>query len=414
MSETSSRYERSTRSAYLITSLLEAPFWTIYGMLIFILCKELKAPLYQYTTLIALKPAVSLLTPYWSHLIYKRPDRLRSNIILAELIGHIPFLLFPFIHSTWYIVFAGAIFLAMKRCIIPAWMEILKLYLPKETRAKTFSSGATLSFVASIALPFALGKWLDIHPGSWRELFPLCALINLAGTAFLLRIPKENVPSEQSNKTPPSIKEFLLVPWKHTIRLFFTRPDFMRFQLGFMLGGGGLMLMQPALPPFFSKVLELSYTDIAVAIASCKGIGFALTSRLWAKGIDKTTPYLFSAMVILLSIFFPIGLWFGKIHVYWVFAAYIIYGVMQAGSKLAWNLSGPLFAGKEDSTVYSSVNVVSVGIRGMIAPVLGSLLVGSFSPSVALFAGGAFCLLATAQLTWEHFRVKAAATTVAN
>jgi hypothetical protein len=83
--------EARATQAFIWTNFLKAPFWAMYVLLVFILSKDLSATYLQITCLIALKPVVSLFSSYWSALIHKRPDRLRSNVILASLIGHAPF-----------------------------------------------------------------------------------------------------------------------------------------------------------------------------------------------------------------------------------------------------------------------------------------------------------------------------------
>jgi len=393
--------ENRTAHAFIWTSLLKAPFWGMYALLLFILSKDLQATYLQITCLIALKPVLSLFSPYWSALVYNRPDRLRSNIILATLIGHLPFFFFPFIDNPWFVVAAGAIFLMLKRGIIPAWMEILKRNMSEKKRHQTFSYGSILSNVGGALLPILFGRWMDLEPGSWRLLFPLTALLSFIATLFLLLIPTTKAPPE---KIPFDIKAALLRPWKNSWHLLKTRPDFTRYQIGFMLGGGGLMLMQPALPDFFIKELSLSYTALAAAIAACKGIGFALTSNIWARWMDRLRIYRLSALVTLLAAFFPILLLFAQVQIAWVYIAYLIYGVMQAGSELSWHLSGPLFAKQEDSSAYSSVNVVTVGFRGLFAPICGSLLCTAFNPTAALLMGAALCGLASVQLIAAHGR----------
>ncbi len=54
--------------------------------------------------------------------------------------------------------------------------------------------------------------------------------------------------------------------------------------------------------------------------------------------------------------------------------AYLAYGIMQAGSELSWHISGSYFAKNSDSTAYRSLNVISIGIHGCIAPILGTLI----------------------------------------
>ena len=392
---------KKASQAFIWTSFLKAPFWGMYALLIFILSKDLQASYIQITCLLALKPVVSLISPYWSALVHKRPDRLRSNVILATLIGHAPFFFFPIFDHPWFIIGSSALFLMMKRGIIPAWMEILKRNLPEGKRHRTFSYGSALSYLGGAILPIFFGHWMDIDASAWRLLFPLTSALSLTGTLFLMRLPTDKAPTE---KVPFHLKAALLRPWKNAWHLFKTRPDFTRYQMGFMLGGGGLMFMQPAFPDFFLGELHLSYTTLAIAITTCKGIGFALTSRIWAGWMDKLSIYRFSALVTSIAALFPLALLLAKWQISWIYAAYLIYGLMQAGSELSWHLSGPLFARNEDSSAYSSVNVVTVGLRGLVAPICGSMLCIAAGPTPVLLLGGALCLLASFQLTASHRR----------
>jgi len=387
--------ESRATQAFIWTSFLKAPFWALYALLVFVLSKDLSATSLQITCLIALKPVVSLFSPYWSALIHKRPDRLRSNVILASVIGHAPFFFFPIFDHPWFIVASGALFLMMKRGIIPAWMEILNRNIPEGKREKTFSYGSILSYIGGAILPIFFGRLMDIEPGSWRLLFPLTSLLSLVGTAFLIRLPTEEVPK---TKDPFNFKESLIRPWKNSWHLFKTRPDFLNYQIGFMLGGGGLMIMQPAFPTFFLGELKLSYTALAIAITTCKGIGFATTSRIWAGFMQRLGIYRFSSLVTLVATLFPLALLAAKIQVSWVYIAYLIYGIMQAGSELSWHMSGPLFAKNEDSSAYSSTNVVTVGVRGLFAPFCGSFICSKTNPTLVLLLGGLLCLLASIHL----------------
>ena len=134
------------------------------------------------------------------------------------------------------------------------------------------------------------------------------------------------------------------------------------------------MILQPALPKFFMDVLGLSYTELSIALNLCKGIGFVLTSQIWANGMHKTDILRFSTLVIVLGAVFPLILLFAQIHVLWIYVAYLVYGMMQAGSELSWHLSGPIFAKEGESSQFSGVNVLTVGLRGSVIPQLGALL----------------------------------------
>lgn len=388
-----------TSAAFMWTRVLNTPFWALYSMLPFFLYKDLHATPLQVTLIIALKPLVSLISLYWSASVNLRRDRLVSNVIWAGILGHMPFFFFPFFNNVWFFIFSFGIYSMLNRGVIPAWMEILKINIRGTAREQVFAYGTAFGYLGSALFPILMGWILDDYVQSWRWLFPCSAVIALTSIFFQLRIPI-SVHQEKSSPTQRTFSFYdeLINPWSKAWKLVCERPDFGRFQIGFMLGGFGLMVMQPALPHFFVDSLLLSYTELAIALTVCKGLGFALTSPLWAQWMNRVNIYFFSSWVTGIACLFPIFLTFAQYDLFWVYIAYISYGVMQAGSELSWNLSGPIFAKDEDSSVFSSVNVLTVGLRGCLAPILGSF-VGLFSNSLTVILLGAFfCALSSIRM----------------
>lgn len=390
-------YLNKTQEAYTWTRILGTPFWAIYTLLPFIMCKDLEATAFQIACVISLKPIVSLLSLYWSSLIRSRHDRLVSNIVWAGVFSHLPFLFTPWINHPWYFIFASAVYMLFYRGVNPAWMEILKLNVPEDARKKVFAYGSAVCYVGGAVLAIFMGSLLDDYFQAWRWLFPFTALLSFGAIVFQTRLP---INTSISPLNPPAIsfKQQLIKPWKEARELLKQRPDFSKFQLGFMLGGGGLMLWQPALPQFFFDTLHLNYKELTIAMTLCKGIGYAITLPLWTKWMNRMNIFAFSGVVTAIAALFPLGLMAAQWNILWLYAAYFLYGLMQAGSELSWNLSGPIFSEKEDSSTYSGINVMTIGLRGCVAPPLGSLLCNLTSASTVLLVGGGFCLLATWQM----------------
>lgn len=394
-------YFSKTRLAYTWTRILNTPFWAIYTLLPFIMCKDLQATPWQIACIISLKPIVSLFSLYWSSQITKRRDRLISNIIWAGILGHLPFLFVPWISNPWYFVFASAIYMLFHRGVNPAWMEVLKVNVPEHSRKTVFAYGSVVYHVGGALLAIVIGWTLDETYQAWRWLFPLTALFAFCAIIFQATLPVKQIFDEQCSAPPPTftLKEQFQKPWKEAWELMQQRPDFARFQIGFMLGGGGLMLWQPALPQFFIETLQLNYKELTFARTLCSSFGYALALPLWTRGMNKIDFFLFSGIVTVIAALFPLGLIAAQWNILWLYAAYLIYGMMQAGSELSWNLSGPIFSKHEDSSIYSGVNVVTVGLRGCIAPPLGSYICNLTNTTMVLLIGGGFCLLAT----WQMF-----------
>jgi len=381
-----------TRAAFLWTNIFRAPFWAIYSLLLFILYKDLHASPLQIALFIALRPVVSLFSMYWGAIINRRPDRLLANVVWAGVIGYVPFLLFPLFYSPWYVLFASAVYMMMHRGVVPAWMEIFKQNLPSGHQEKVFSYGSMISYIVGAVAPLLVGPLLDTYVLCWRWIFLATALLGLGAIVFQLRIPI-HLPAKSAPEPASSLSQTLVTPWTSAWSLMKHHLDFRAYQIGFMIFGGcGLMLMQPALPCFFIDVLGLSYTSLSIALSLCKGVGFALTSPLWARRMPRVDLFRFSSVVTLLGALFPILLLLGTGHVLWVYIAYFAYGMMQAGSELSWHLSGPLFAQDEDSSPYSTVNVLTVGLRGCVIPQVGSLFCLFFPSQIILVMGGVLCV----------------------
>lgn len=388
--------EKSTTRIYLLVCLLSFPLKGLLYLIAMILYKDLHATTLQITTMIALKPIVSLLSPYWSQHVHAKRHLLISNIFWANFIKFFPFLIIPFFSNPWFIIITTALYMFLHRGIIPAWMEILKSNLSKKVRSKTCAAGTAIDYVGGIALPLTLGVALDNLHEAWRWLFPLLALIALTSCWFIKKIPTVHL---NLDKTPPqeekSLIEFILAPWKSCVKIFSLRGDFFKFQIAFFLGGAGLMIIQPALPKYLVDVLDLSYKGMFTAIAAFNGIGFALTTPMWVKFFHKTKIFTFCAIVCLIGAAFPLLLIGAQYSTYLVYAAYFMWGSMQGGSTLSWKMSGPVFSNTQDSSPYSSINILTVGIRGLIFPYLGAMILTNSGPQLSMLVGGGFCIAAT-------------------
>ncbi len=392
------------RQAFLWSYILNTPFWAIYNLLPFILYKDLGASAWQITLMITLKPVVSIFSVYWSDYVNKRADRLVPNVIAGNIIGHLPFLFFPWFENIWWFIGSFALYMMFYRGVIPAWMELLKQNTKGSLRQKIVAYSITVSYVGSAIFPVFFGWMMDDYYQSWRWIFSLTSLISLLSIFLQLKIPRVEEPEYEEVKPLRP----LFRPWKNMGILLKERPDYKNFQIGFMLGGFGIMVLQPALPEFFMGTLNLNYKELGMAMTMCKGIGFALTSGLWANWMNHVNIFKFSALVVFMFSLFPLGLLSAQYSLILLYLSYLGYGVMQAGSELAWKLSGPIFSREEDSSLYSSVNVLTVGMRGCVANPLGGLLCALGGPAIVMILGFFFCFSAALQLNFAG-RIKLAA-----
>lgn len=384
-------YYFKTRFTLLWASLLNEPFASLYSMLPFILRKDLGGSALEIVILTMLRPVVSLLSFYWSFDLKSKRYQLRSNLVIAGLLSRLPFLFFPVMQSSWYLIFAGLVYILFSRAAIPAWMEILKLNIPKESREKLFSLGWTIGYVEGILIALGIGALLDTLTYSWKYLFFFSALLGMVSVFLQARVPIRGEEEFALTESEPFTHKRISRPWIEAFQLMRERPDFALFQMGFMAGGFGVMVIHPALPYFLVDDLTLSYLSLGVAITVCKGLGIVFTSPIWARLLSRYPVNRLAGLVCLGFSLFALCLILAPWTLFWVFFAYLLYGIAQGGSHLIWHLSGPHFAQNEESSRYSSVNILMVGLRGLVAPALGALLCSWLGPKATLFIGSLCC-----------------------
>lgn len=379
--------EKKTRRAVIWSNLLGEPLFTLYGFISFILYKDLGASAFLISLVTMLKPVVTIFSFYW------RLGSLRSSVLWAGFWMRAPFLLCPWIDSAWYLAAAAVSYMFFYRAAIPAWVEILKRGLP-EGRDRAFSVSSALGYLEGVGLSLAVGGLLDLESGLWKICFFAAALIGMGS----LWVQSQIAIVDSFVEKRVSWKELVVKPWRDSWQLMRSRPDFARFQWGFMLCGFGIMLIQPALPIFAVDDLKISYLEMAVALSIAKGLGFALSSPLWSRGMDRFSIDRVASLVFLIVGLFPVFLGLSLYNGWWLYGAYFLYGVGQGGSHLVWNMSGPIFSGKEDSGRYTAVNLVLAGIRGAVGPSLGGVLAVTLGPVFVLVLGSIFCFYSALRL----------------
>ncbi len=362
-----------TKAAVLISELLNSPLSSICLCSSFILYKSLGGTPFQVGILTTLKPSVALLILYWSAAVHTSREKLMNNLIWAGILARAPFFIFPWIQSPWVFISCIGIYMFFHRAANPAWVEIMKMNLPDTHRGRIYSLASALSYAEGFLLSFWIQGWLTHNELAWRWLYPVAALIGMTSILVQTRLP---LYVEQSHKmnTFTNWKSKVISPLSEALDLMKRRPDFRRFQIAFFLCGFGLMMASGVIPIFCVDILNASYQDYITAVLVCQGFGFVLTSRIWGEQLHQLHIFKIMAYVIICFILFGVFFLLTPISMSFFYVAYFIYGVGQAGSRLCWNLSGPIFSKEKNSTVYSSINILMVGIRGCIAPLLGTLL----------------------------------------
>lgn len=382
-----------TKLALFWMHFANEPFVALFTLIGFILKKELNASMFALSFFATLSPVISFFSFFWGSYVTKNERSLLPNLIGAWVLGRVAFLFLPFTSSVWYLIFAAACYQLFYRASTPAFIEILKQNVQKKERPSFFSSIYILSFIESIFLGLFIGRLLDQSSLNFKTMFALAAFISMTSIFFQRKIP---MPVSEKNQKAKKIsfKDAILLPIAESFHLIKKTKEFFHFQMGFMIGGFGLMIINPALIIFYSDTLDLTHQNLTYARYIFMGCGVLISTYFWQKALKKSSILLMTFFIIFGFSLFPIFILLSKHSFFFLYLAFFIYGIFQAGSHLVWHLSGTLFAQEEESSSkYTAANVLMVGIRGLIGPFLGGALTCAVGSQPTLVLGSLICFL---------------------
>ena len=295
-----------TIRAFYASCLFNECLFYACALLPFILVKDLGASSMHIELLIIMRPLLGLISPYWSFGVNNKQSKLVPNVLWANFLSKLPFIFLPFTDNIWIILAMVFVFWVFYRGSMPAWMEILKLHMDGKERAKVFSRSFLTSNVLCIVLAFTFAPIMQAYPGSWKVLFSVSAFLGFSTLYFQAKLPlnlKVYSPETKDSVVPTSRVtwiENIKKPWQASLRLLWKRKDFSKFQLGFLLGGGSVMMMKPA-EIMLAKLPQLSYYDINHAVGMCKSLGILLTLNLWKKSVGEHNLFKLCSIILCLT-----------------------------------------------------------------------------------------------------------------
>jgi hypothetical protein len=381
-----------TRRALLWMHILNEPMVALYTLLPFILVKDFGAGPLEVSLFISLRPILTFFSYFWGINLSRKKSDLIPNVMTAYVLAYLPFAILSLTGNIWLILLSAGFYQLFYKAGLPGWIEVMQKNLPTQVRDNIFSLSFVLGFVISGTIGIFLGFLLDANPNYLRGLLSAFSVIGLSNFFLLKKIPQPS-PTQESATPPLQKRVNFTTALTESLRLLRTTPDFWIFQVAFTLGAGSLMLMSPSLSLFYVSVLSLSHAQITLARFLFMALGVVASSFFWKQGLQRFHVNVLSIWLLIGFGFFALTMLIAQMHLYCLYLAFFLYGISQSGSHLVWNLSGPIFAKGNVSIPYTSVNLLMVGVRGLIFPMLGGIFATFLPIQVVIGIGMLTCFI---------------------
>jgi MFS family permease len=368
----------------------------------FALQRSLGAPQWTSPALIVLGQALWILAPAWPLLLARM--RRQATFAWIGLFSRGPLLLLalasvtPVLGGTpgqgtgdWWLLFATYLLsVNLDAVYTPHRNALIRANYPLTARGRIYGLVTLVTGVASMAASQAVGKFLDHDPTIVRWVFPVAAVVGIAGYLLMSRIRwRYDGPTEvQAGSGVGIVGDAMAAAARATKRTLREDRSFREYEIGFMLYGLGLLSGTPLIVTRFAQ--DPTFSPSNWANADRLALPATQLLLVWAVGrMSDRLGVVYVAALAFLGLV-PFFVWMGFVDTpHELLAAYVLFGVCMAGVNVSWAL-GPLhFAPRGQAHHYSSVHVACVGVRSVLGPAIGWGVEAAFSYQAALVVSAA-------------------------
>jgi len=314
--------------------------------------------------------SIGLLTTSFSMWLMRRLG-MKKVALFFWLVGRGSFLLTAFALNSKTLLMIFTVFWIVEPWATPAYVKTMEEIYPSHQR------GRIMAFVrvALVSLTFIITPLAGLILDSWgyRVLLPLAGLSGLGSSltffSLLRRIKDPSLTPSQTASSPWSI-----------LRSDLRMPLFLS---GVLFFGLGVLISAPLFSAVQVDRLNLSYTQVAwlgLAQSIFWFFGYLFGGRLLDRlgGIRVLQiVFVINALAILPYIWATRG--------WMLLPAFIAAGLVTAGADLAIMYSVIELAGAERVPSYWAVTSTVAGLRGLLGPLIGSVLVKMGWPFWTIF-----------------------------
>ena len=299
----------------------------------------------------------NLFAPLWSSLTEK--IKINKELATAIFLGSIVILFLAFTRTSLIFTILVAIYFILFGAwdvLYPALVDILYSELAVKIIAR-FDELRSISYTLIVALSgFIMDFW-----GHRTTFFMGAAALVVAGVFILRSEPK----GEEEDLEKTSI-----------ITIIREDPDILKLVSIFMIAGTGMLMMLPAIPILEVNVLKLSDAKIGVLFA-VNSVSYILGMEMWSRYV-KSVPRLYVTFTIGLISIITMALIYAFIPNYlMLIVANIFCGVGESSISFFWqtfSISNPDYRTED----LSSLHLFTCGVRGIYAPLIGSLIITAY------------------------------------
>jgi MFS family permease len=311
-------------------------------------------------------------------IVVMRRRRTMSVILACWFTARALFIVTAFIQGAVPLIALGAIFWLLEGFVVPGYTRILQKIYPDPVRGKVMST-VRMGQVTAILLVTPLAGWALDHVG-YPVLFPLACILGLGSVFLFMRVRVDEGPLP-----PRQTKTF-----SELNAIVRNDARFRQYLFSFALFGLGTMLAWPVYPLVQVDRLQLSYSTIGL-LGLVESLMWLLSYLIWGRFLDGRGGLAVIRATCAIALLQPlVYIWADSAWL--LIPAFIARGIVSGGFELGRINAGIQLADPERITEYAVIQSTTIGVRGIIAPLISALLLRLGLPPTGIFVLSVGCM----------------------
>ncbi len=378
-----------TRHNVLAESFFSAFNGVYLGLAIFaapvVAVTSLDATPLELTILVSAFPVGAFLGPLWAFL--GRRWGMQKLVTQMAIWANIPLFFVFFLdrtHSSWFTALLSVSQL-LNSAMRMGQSSLYRVMYPQEIRGQVLGRLTFWSYLTMVPSILVTGWLLDKSSVMYQVLYPLAGLCGLIGCWYygLLHVAGGQVPASSGVNLRAGVRG--------VERVLAQDRTYLLFQFSFFLSGSAFFMSTHIILLSTRDRFGFGAFELSLWLSVVPQLLLALGSPFWGRVLDRWgilhCRLLISVIMTAYLASFFLGIaWSAVVLIY---LGSILQGVSNGGGQLTWQLASSHFAPRiEDVPVYNGIHFVLNGIRGLVMPWVGSIV-------LVVLSGPAAVLLAT-------------------
>jgi MFS family permease len=261
--------------------------------------------------------------------------------------------------------------------------SLYRVMYPKEIRGRVLGQLTFWTYVTMVPSVLLTGWLLDKSHEMYQVIYPLAGLCGLIGCYYygLLHVPD----ADRLPRIQTSIRERMAGVEK----IITNDRAYLLFQVAFFLSGSSFFMSNHVILLLTRDRFSFSAFELALWLSTMPQFLLAVTSPVWGRILDRIGIVRVRLLISLIMTAY-LASYFGGVLAglpLLIYLGSILQGVSNGGGQLTWALASSHFAPRpEDVPLYTGIHFVLNGVRGLVMPWVGSILLITIQPWAVLVA----------------------------